>query len=340
MTNLEFAAEILWPIFLPFSYLYCMINKLRSHLYKRGIFKSHKLPGYTISVGNLEVGGTGKSPIVIDLCDELLKEEKKVVILTRGYKSGLNVDDSCTLLNEEMIQAPQSKKSFFADEARMQSAKLKGVYVVIGQNRWQAAQRFMHEFGSPDYWILEDGFQHLKIKRDFDLVLLDDKYPLSKRALCLPSGRLREGVSALKRADHVLFTRDRNFENKKLKNKLNKWNIPFHPVEFFMDKPISIDEKRYLGDEEKFSLVLGIAKPEQVIKQLIKWRTKPIRSFILPDHGEIPESQILIEIEKGRKIVTTEKDYHRHKTFFSSISSKTYVLRLHTNFKTQLLRLG
>ena len=77
MTNLEFTAEILWPIFLPFSYLYCMINKLRSQLYKKNIFKSHKLPGYTISVGNIEVGGTGKSPIVIDLCNSLLKEEKK-----------------------------------------------------------------------------------------------------------------------------------------------------------------------------------------------------------------------------------------------------------------------
>ena len=98
----------------------------------------------------------------------------------------------------------------------------------------------MSEFGTPDYWILEDGFQHLKIKRDFDLVLLDDKYPLSKRALCLPSGRLREGVSALKRANHILFTRDRNTNNSKLKNKLTKWNIPFHCVEFFMDKPISI----------------------------------------------------------------------------------------------------
>ena len=177
-------------------------------------------------------------------------------------------------------------------------------------------------------------------KRDFDLVLLDDKYPLSKRALCLPSGRLREGVSALKRANHILFTRDRNTENSKLKNKLTKWNIPFHCVEFFMDKPISIVDNHYLKADENFSLVLGIAKPEQVIKQMIKWRIRPIRSFILPDHGEIPESQILIEVEKGRKIVTTEKDFHRHKNFFYSIKSEVYIVSLHTNFESQLLRFG
>ena len=81
--------------------------------------------------------------------------------------------------------------------------------------------------GAPDYWVLEDGFQHLKLKRDFDIVLLDDEYPLSKRNLCLPSGRLREGMRAIQRANFVLFTRDKQTENVSLKKKLEKWKIPY-----------------------------------------------------------------------------------------------------------------
>ena len=146
-----------------------------------------------------------------------------------------------------------------------------------------------------------------KIKRDFDIVLLDDEYPLSKRNLCLPSGRLREGMRAIQRANFVLFTRDKQTENVSLKKKLEKWKIPYSSVKFNMSKPINAATAKEIDKNEDFSLIVGIAKPEQVIKQLIKWHFHPIRSFILSDHGEIPLKQVQTELQKGRKIVTTEK---------------------------------
>ena len=93
-----------------------------------------------------------------------------------------------------------------------------------------------------------------------------------------------------------------------------------------------------IDKNEDFSLIVGIAKPEQVIKQLIKWHFHPIRSFILSDHGEIPLKQILIELQKGENSHHRER-FHRHKNFFDSIKSEIYIIALQTNFDAQLLRL-
>ena len=276
----------------------------------------------------------------MDLCKYLKTHNTKIVILTRGYKSGLEANDSVTLLNENIIQQPQSNNHFYADEARMQSAKLKDVFVVIGRDRRNAAKRFVEEFGAPDYWILEDGFQHFKVKRDFDLVLLDDKFPLSKRAFCLPSGRLREGVNALRRADHILLTRDQKTKNRKLKSTLERWDISFNSVAFSMLRPCAILDQKPLSQNDDFSVVLGIAKPDHILSQLVKWEMTPIKSIILADHGEIPQEKVMNEIQAGRKIVTTEKDFYRHRDFFSTVETSVYIIYLETNFEPELLRFG
>ena len=337
MTAAEKIADILWPIFLPLSFLYCLLAKLRFILYKSGVFKSYRLPGFTISVGNLEIGGTGKTPIVIDLCKYLSAKNKTVCILTRGYKSGLKANEFAVLKNEKVLLSNSASDSFYADEAKLQSAKLNDVPVIIGANRYDAAINYLKHYDAPNYWILEDGFQHLKLKRNLDIVLLDDKKPLSQRNLCLPSGRLREGVGALQRASHVLFTRAVGTPNKKLKKKLDNWKLPYDCITFSMQKPINLKSRKVLDNSIDFSLIVGIAKPNHIIEQLKTWGLEAQQHFILSDHGNIPTEKLLKEIKSKRSLLITEKDYYRHQDFFDKYKQSIYIIELGTSFDAEML---
>ncbi|MFQ5464894.1 MAG: tetraacyldisaccharide 4'-kinase [Thermodesulfobacteriota bacterium] len=172
--------------------------RARSRLYGLGILRARRLPKPVISVGNLTVGGTGKTPVVIHIAAFLVREGTRPVILSRGYKGsarGLTVVSDGTRLLAGPAEA--------GDEPYLAATRLPGVPVIVCKDRARAGEYAVKKF-SPDFILLDDGFQHLALARDVNILLVDSRTGFGGGRL-LPRGVLREPVSAARRADVVLL---------------------------------------------------------------------------------------------------------------------------------------
>lgn len=183
------------------SILYGWAIGQRCKLFEQGRLRSFRLPCAVVSVGNLAVGGTGKTPMVVHLAKLIQSSGHCVVIISRGYKGlyqkkGAIVSDG----NNTKCSARQA-----GDEPYLMAMLLDGVPVLVGQDRYSAGKVAVSQF-QPDVILLDDAFQHLRLKRDLNLLLLDARLPFGNSFL-LPRGRLREPVTALSRADAVILTR-------------------------------------------------------------------------------------------------------------------------------------
>jgi tetraacyldisaccharide 4'-kinase len=256
----------------------------RNALYERGTLKARRLQGPAISVGNISVGGTGKTPLVI-LLGELLKARGIAFdVLSRGYgrvSRGTAVVD------------PHGQPRDFGDEPMLIARRL-GVPVVVDENRYEAGMLAEQKFG-PQVHLLDDGFQHRALVRDFDIVLLtaDDIHDK-----LLPSGHLREPLSSLQRADAIVLSGGASPENIPLNNKL-VWrsrrslvptNVPPSPVAF-----------------------CGIARPKNFFLQLRLAGCPAAAEAAYRDHHTYTEADIrellrLREQSEAGGFVTTEKD--------------------------------
>jgi tetraacyldisaccharide 4'-kinase len=197
-------ASLLARLLYGISIFYGAAQRLRATCYRYRVFPSRALPCKVISIGNLTVGGTGKTPLSIHLAAEIKRAGFKVVILSRGYKGraekhGGIVSDGRTLYMDAALAG---------DEPYMIACRLKGVPVVVGKNRIAAGMLAIDKY-QPDVIVLDDAFQHLRLKRDIDLVLLDHMRPFGNFHL-LPRGVLREPVSSLARSAACILTRCRS----------------------------------------------------------------------------------------------------------------------------------
>ena len=186
MTRSPALRVLLWPA----SVLFQALVRMRAWAYRRGILRQRRLDGVVISVGNLTVGGTGKTPMVMWLVERLLGEGKRVGILTRGYRGPRRPDKQGRRLSDEVavVRARLGTKAQFG----------------IGAARYEKGLMLArHGVG---WFVLDDGFQHLQLARDADIVLIDASDPFGGGNL-LPAGRLREPRSALVRADIIVITR-------------------------------------------------------------------------------------------------------------------------------------
>ena len=197
-----------WALLLDgISILYGLSQRLRAACYRHRVLPSRELPCKVISIGNITVGGTGKTPMTIHVGEMVRRIGFKVVIVSRGYKGlaekhGGIVSDGRTICMDARMAG---------DEPYMIACRLKGVPVVVGKNRFSAGMLAISNF-QPDVIVLDDAFQHLKLKRDLDLVLLDHMHPFGNSHL-LPRGALREPVSALSRSAACILTRCRAGED-------------------------------------------------------------------------------------------------------------------------------
>jgi tetraacyldisaccharide 4'-kinase len=174
-----FTESLLWPA----SLLYGVGARIRAWSYERGLRKQERLSGTVISVGNLTVGGTGKTPMVCWLAERAVADKKRVGILTRGYHGSGGTSDEVGLLEKRLGEA---------------------VLIGIGADRYAKGREL--EARGVEWFILDDGFQYLGIARDANIVLIDATNPFGGGHF-LPAGRLREPVSALRRADVIVITR-------------------------------------------------------------------------------------------------------------------------------------
>ena len=177
------------------------LMRLRAAAYGAGLLRSHRLPRPVVSVGNITVGGTGKTPMTAWLARYLMSRGKRVAVLSRGYGGRLEGTVAIVSDGEQLLLTPDEA----GDEPCLLADLVPGLMVVIGSDRYQAGCLAMERL-NPDIFILDDGFQHLRMQRDLNILLLDSRQPFAGGRV-LPAGLLREPVSAIGRADLVLFTR-------------------------------------------------------------------------------------------------------------------------------------
>jgi tetraacyldisaccharide 4'-kinase len=269
--------------------IFGLVVQARNALYDRALVPARKLKGPVVSVGNLAVGGSGKTPFVI-LLGELLKARGiEFDVLSRGYGrkcKGIALVD------------PSGSPEQFGDEPLLIAHQL-DVPIIVGADRYQAGKFSEDKFG-PRLHILDDGFQHRALARDFDIVLVN---PGDANDSLLPAGRLREPLSSLKRADAVVFTNETS---------LNESSGKSHHLR---DKPTWRVRRgiRFDSVPEKPLVFCGIAKPRIFVSQLRTEGIEPASEKFYRDHHAYTEQDIqnLLQLRQrsgAGGFVTTEKD--------------------------------
>lgn len=301
----------------PLSGLYGAAMKARCALYQRGLFHVHKVGAPVVCVGNITTGGTGKTPIVEWIAREFARRQRRVCILARGY--GRQHPGSRVVVSngsEIFIDAREA-----GDEPLLLAEKLKGEAAVICDADRVAAARWAIDNLGADLFILDDGFQHLRLARDLNIVAIDATNPWGNRRL-LPAGHLRESPDQLARADCVVITRaDDVARTEELKSEINQLSKG-RPV--FLSR-MRIDGLRELKamtksgvafDELKSRPVAafcGIGNPESFLKQLRRDGFELCHTQAFPDHHYYTQEEInsLISQSTSRgahALLTTAKD--------------------------------
>jgi tetraacyldisaccharide 4'-kinase len=284
--------------------------RVRLLLYKLGVKRSKRLPCPVISVGNITVGGTGKTPLVMALAGGLAKRGVRTGVLTRGYK-GTKTSGHVASDGQSILLTPEEA----GDEPYLMSKTLQGTPVVIGKNRFSAGEKALHQFQVAGL-LLDDGFQHLQLHRDLNILLIDSNIGFGDRHL-LPRGILREPLDELRRADLILLTKVKDPETPQpLENELRRLH-PSLPIFHCHYEPLGLitpnEEREDLHAlQGKNVLALsGIANPDSFSSLLKKCGMQVIREQVLPDHHHYTQEDIRSIEKEGERvdwIVTTEKD--------------------------------
>lgn len=185
------------------SLAYGLITRVRIFLYMAGVFKTGKVACKVISVGNITVGGTGKTPMAVYIAKMIVNSNVRVAVASRGYGGSLEKKGGVVSDGEKILLTPEKA----GDEPCLIAEKLPGVPVVVGKNRVASGALCVSRFNT-QVLVLDDAFSHLAVKRDLDLVLLDSRAPFGNNHL-LPRGILREPVKNLDRAHALIMTRFR-----------------------------------------------------------------------------------------------------------------------------------
>jgi tetraacyldisaccharide 4'-kinase len=293
----------------PVAPFYGLAARTRSWAYRAGLLSARRLPAVVISVGNLTVGGTGKTPFVAWLAERLLRDEKPVGILTRGYPGF----------------AQGTRATGEPDEVALLRARLAGrVPIGMGKDRFAAAQPLLEQ--GIEWFVLDDGFQHYSLQRDADVVLVDSTDPFGGGLL--PAGRAREPRTALRRADVLVITRTEHAPGLvSLLQQLSSAPIFYATTAF--ETLVVLPTGRGAGPPEKLAeapvprggsryfVFCGIGNPEAFFSDLRRWepelRGTLVGKRFFRDHHRYSADD-LREIENAARaagataVICTEKD--------------------------------
>lgn len=283
------------------SALYGAVLSTRHKMYDRGIFPCRKAPLVVVSVGNLVVGGTGKSQVALLLAKELAENSLKVAILSRGYK-GTNEKGVKPLLIDPKIHTP----SLCGDEAWMLAARLPEVAVIAGKDRYRSSFEAKREGALVA--ILDDGMQHRKLHRDFEVVVCDSSDPLGGGSL-LPKGLLRDEPLHLAKAHYVLLVGPKK---EGAREAIAKWtSAPQIEMEIEVEEVVGWKGSLH---EVPVGVFCGIGNPNRFIGTVRSLGARVVTEEILSDHQKMGEKRLRKFAERAKEkgaklLLCTEKDW-------------------------------
>jgi len=319
------------------KWFYFIGIKSRLFLYKTGLKKPTKVPAKVISIGNLTTGGTGKTPVCVAVANYFSEKlNKKTAILSRGYGG--------KLANTQVNTISDGENIFFSahmsgDEPYWLAYNAQKTVVLTSKNRIEAAHTAIENYGA-EVLILDDGFQHIKLERDINIMLIDGNLKFGNGKL-LPQGPLREPLSEIKRADCILIMNKRALEKeatqncekyaKEIEEKYGKKTLlcNFAPQGIF-----SLGDNSQLIKEEKVYAFAGIGQPKFFFEYLENQNYTLVHKRIFTVHHLYTKDDILNIVNEAKKlgataIVTTEKDAVKIKALLTNnMRSKFFALKL------------
>ncbi len=340
-----------------FSYLFRVLVRMRLYLFRRGWKRQAHVGTLVVSIGNITVGGTGKTPVVELFAKTLRDRGRNVSILSRGYKSmsldtpqdwtskitGEEVDvEKMPKLVSDGSVPPLLEVSYAGDEPYMLAKNLKDVKVIVDRDRVKAARFAINEFET-DTLLLDDGMQFLKIGHSLDIVLVDSNSPFGTGHL-LPRGTLREPPKNLCRADYIFITKCKQAQNTELIRKIRKYNRTAEIIEC-KHGPVQL-ENVFTGEikpldfmnDKYVAAISGIAVPESFEEILEEHGANVLFHRSFSDHHNFTQEDIDSFMRRcvrrdAEIIVTTEKDavrFHRP----AELDVPVYFLRIEVDILT------
>jgi tetraacyldisaccharide 4'-kinase len=301
---MNFKESLLWPLTVPYG----AVMHLRSRAYRMEILRQRRLRGTVISVGNLTVGGTGKTPMVLWLVQRLLSEGKSVGILTRGYRGKAA---------SSARQGSPNAGVWTSDEVRLLRARLGDrVSFGVGRDRFARGHELVER--GVDWLVLDDGFQHMQLARDVDILLIDAMNPFGGGHL-LPAGRLREPRTALGRADIIVITRSNHAPAVETAIRHDS-DVPIFYARPQLDS-VYVKKNELPGEVDalarmrKLFAFCGIGNPPAFTSDLREWGFEVLGHKFFPDHHRYTQRDVdEIEVAACRAgaegVICTEKDVH------------------------------
>jgi tetraacyldisaccharide 4'-kinase len=299
--------------------------KLRRAFYNKSVLTSKKLSCPVISIGNITVGGTGKTPMTIYVANVLKNLGYEIAIVSRGYKGKAETIGGIVSDGKTLLMAPE----IAGDEPYLMASRLRDVPIIVGKNRFKAGRLAIRKF-EPDILVLDDGFQHLKLQRDIDLVLLDCRKPFGNGHL-LPRGVMREPASVLFCAHAIILTRSDTLDDQEMTSLLKELHSHERkkPVYRAFHKPFVYkinNREKNIKDalrqdfdcmkERSVFAFSGLADNHNFRSTLKDLKCNVAGYLEFPDHhiysdGDLKDILVAAEKSMSACLITTEKDYVR-----------------------------
>ncbi len=330
-----FYQRILFPILIPLSWLYGLVIWIRNLLYDKGWIKSSNFNRPIISVGNITTGGTGKTPLVIYLTELLNINGKKPGIISRGYgrtsQGLLVVHDGKKLLTDVESSG---------DEPYLMARVLENVPVIVCEDRSHGIRQLI-DYYSVNVVIMDDGYQHRKVKRDLDIITISANDKKEDYRL-LPWGKLREPLQQLKRADALVITKTDEFAPPEISSEVQSYFNENTFVSKMTPTLMKYDSTGYhksLPPSKPLFAFCGIGEPKSFLDSLAELDLKTGGKRIFRDHQEYTESVIKelsaqIIASNCTGIITTEKDMVKLPDSFLD-EFESYVIKIEMEFKDE-----